>query len=72
MDMNSRTKRTSMKFTTVKGYLLMYFSTDNGMYQVITFLEIHSNIVYSSFIFKFLYLYQKPYSLQLFNLMIST
>lgn len=57
MDMNSRTKRTSRKCTTIKGYLLMHFSTDNGMYQVITFLEIHSNIGYSSFIFNFLYLY---------------
>lgn len=45
-----------MECTIVKGYLLMYFSTDNGMYQVITFLEIYSNIGYSSFIFNFLYL----------------
>lgn len=55
MDINSRTKRL-IKFTTVKGHLFMYFSTDNGMYKVITFLEIYSNIGYSSFIFKFLYL----------------
>lgn len=32
-------------------YSLMSFSIDNGGYQVIRFLEIHSNIGYSSFIF---------------------
>lgn len=51
---NSRRKRTYIKFTTIKEYLLTYFSMANDRYQVIRVLEIHLIIGYSSFIFKFL------------------
>lgn len=51
---NSRRKRTYIKFTTTKEYLSMYFSMDNDRYQVIILLEIHLIIGYSSYIFKFL------------------
>lgn len=46
-------KQKDIKFTTAKVYSLMSFSMDNGGYQVIRFLKIHSNTGYSSFIFNY-------------------